>query len=143
LLARVLALGQAELVPAALLLVNLAAVTLGTLAIAALLRRRGISPWWGLLFAGYPGMYLAVGHDLSEPLAFALVACGLYVLDRAGLDRPLAAALVFGAAGVTREATLAFPAVLAVCMALGLGARGREPSRWRAAAVLAAVSVAP
>ena len=99
--------------PAALLLVGLGAVAFGTLALAALLRRRGASPWWALLFPAYPGIFLAVGHDLAEPLAYALVAGGLYALDRTGVARPLPAALLFGLAGATRETTLVFPAVLA------------------------------
>ena len=143
LLARALAFGDAGLVPATLLLVNLAAVALGTLALAALLRRRGASPWWALLFAGYPGIYLAVGHDLSEPLAYALVAGGLYALDRTGVAWPVPAALLFGLAGIARETSLVFPVALAACVALGLGERGREPRRWRAAALLAGVSLAP
>jgi hypothetical protein len=137
------ALGRSDLVPGALLLVNLGAVAFGTLALAALLRRRGGSPWWALLFAGYPGIFLAVGHDLAEPLAYALVAGGLYALDRTGVDRPLAAALLFGLAGATRETTLVFPAVLAACAALGLGEQGREERRWRAAVALAVVAALP
>jgi hypothetical protein len=135
----VLAFGDAGLVPATLLLVNLAAIALGTLALASLLRRRGASSWWALLFAGYPGMYLAVGHDLSEPLAYALVAGGLLALDRAGVERPLVAALLFGLAGVARETSLVFPVALAACVALGLG----QPRRWRAAALLVGVSLLP
>lgn len=143
LLARVLALAEPALVPATLLLVNLGAVALGTLVLAALLRRRGASPWWALLFAGYPGLYLAVGHDLSEPLAYALVVGGLYVLDRTGAARPVPAALLFGLAGTAREAALVFPAALAACIALGVGEQSRERPRWGAAVVLAGISALP
>jgi hypothetical protein len=143
LLARVLAFGDPALVPATLLLVNLGAVALGTLALAALLRRRGASPWWALLFAGYPGLYLAVGHDLSEPLAYGLVAGGLYVLDVKGVARPVPAALLFGLAGIARESALVFPAALAACVALGVDERVRDRRRWRYAIVLAGISALP
>jgi hypothetical protein len=142
-LARAVALGQADLVPAALLLVNLGAIAFGTLALAALLRRRGASSWWAVLFPVYPGIFLAAGHDLAEPLAYALVAGGLYALDRTGVGRPLPAALLFALAGATRETTLVFPAVLAGCVALGLGERGREQPRRGAAILLAGMAFLP
>lgn len=142
-LAYAAAAGRPALVPAALLLVNLAAIALGTFALAYVLARRGASPWWSLLFAGFPGMFLAVSHDLSEPLAYALVAAGLALLERDGVGRPWRAAVLFGLAGVTRETTLIFPLVLAACGALGIGERATGRGVPGRASAFLVVAVAP
>ena len=46
------------------------AVALGTFALATLLRRHGRAAWYALIFALYPGVYVAVLRDLSEALAY-------------------------------------------------------------------------
>ena len=54
---------------------------LGTLALALWLRARRYSPWFALLYAAYPGLIFCVVRDLTEPVAFALVALALLVFD--------------------------------------------------------------
>jgi hypothetical protein len=130
--ARVIGLGRADLIPFGLLLVNLLAVGAGTLAIAVLLRGRGLSPWYAALYGFFPGLFVAVFRDLAEPLAYALAAGGLLALERRRI--PVAVAL-FALAGMTRETTLLFPLGLAAWLALG-------PRRFRDASLLAA-SVVP
>ena len=132
LLARAVALGQSDLVPVALLLINLLAVGAGTFAVATLLRRLGLSPWYGALYGLYPGLFVGVSHDLSEPLAYAFAAFALLAFERRRV--PLAAVL-FALAGLTRESTLLFPVALALWLAIGR-------RRFRDAAMLAA-SVLP
>ena len=129
--ARVLALGQDDLTPFALLLVNLIAVGAGTLAVALLLRDRGLSPWYAAFFGFYPGLFFAVSRDLAEPLAYALVALGLLAMERRRL--PLAVVL-FAFAGLARETTLLFPVALAAWSAVAR-------RRFRDAALLAAALV--
>ena len=128
--ARTLALGRDDLVPLALLLVNLLAVGAGTWAVSLLLERRGLSAWYGALYGLYPGLFVAVSRDLAEPLAYALAAGGLLAVDRRRL--PLAACL-FAVAGLARESTLLFPLALALVLAGG--------RRFRDAALLAAAIV--
>ena len=130
-LARVLAFGQADLTPFALLLVNLLAVGAGTLAVALVLRDRGLSPWYAAFFGFYPGLFFAVSRDLAEPLAYALVALGLLAVERRRL--PLAAVL-FALAALTRETTLLFPLALGAWLALAR-------RRFRDAALLVAAAV--
>ncbi len=77
LLARLLAFGQPALVPYTLLALNWLAIGGGTLVVAAWLKRRGLSPWLALVYAFYPGLFIAYQHDLSEPLAYGLVALGV------------------------------------------------------------------
>jgi hypothetical protein len=138
LLARASALGRPSLVPIALLVVNLLAVATATFAVARLLQRLQVSPWPALLLAFYPGMLLSVGRDLNEPVAFALVALALDALSWDSRRRVVAAAVLFAAAGLARETTLLFPAVLAVCQALQ-ARRLRQPLILALAAVPYAV----
>jgi hypothetical protein len=115
LVARAVALGRATAIPWTLLLVGIASVVTATFALATLLGREGASPWYGALAGAYPGLFLGVSHDLSEPLAYALVAAGLLVLRRRTL---LGSALLFALAGLTRETTLIFPVVIGVWLLL-------------------------
>ncbi len=124
--ARLIAGGQNDLIPFALLLVNLVAVGAGTLAVALILQGRGLSPWYGALYGLYPGLFVGVSTDLAEPLAYALTAVGLLAFERGHLP---ASALLFALAGLSRETTLLFPLGLAAWLALR--------RRFRAAALLA------
>jgi len=130
--ARAVAGGQSDLIPFSLLLVNLLAVGGGTLAVGVLLRDRGLSSWYAVLFGLYPGLFVAVARDLAEPLAYALAALGLLAFER---RRLVPAVALFALAGVARETTLLFPLALAAWLALGR-------RRYREAGALAA-SVVP
>jgi hypothetical protein len=109
--ARVLALGRTSWVPATLLLVNLLGIGLGTLAIAAWLRRFSLSPWLALLYTLYPGVALGVQRDLADPLAYSLVAVAVYQLYFGGRYRLSSAGMIFALAALTREATLLVPLI--------------------------------
>ena len=142
---RAAALGQPAAVPWALLLVNLAAVAGGTLALALLLRRRGASPVYAALWGFAPGLYVAVSHDLSEPLAYALVLAGLAAWWWDDRPRPWLAGIIFGLAGLTRETALLFPIALAVAAFAGLsdGSGRRRARDGRSAAIVAVTSLLP
>lgn len=143
--ARAVALGRPSLVPWSLLIVNLIAVAGGTFALATLLRRRGASPIYAALFGFAPGLYVAVNHDLSEPLSYALVAAGLAAWWWDDKPRPWVAGALFGLAGITRETTLLFPLALALAALFGLadGTGKRTGRSVRSAVVLILVSVLP
>ena len=129
------ALGQESTLPGALLLVGILGVGLGTLGLATIAARRGVSPWYGALVGVYPGLFEGVSHDLVEPLAYGLVALGLLGWFK---ERPrlYAAAACFGLAGMTRETTLLFPVVIAAWLAL-------HDRRVRDGAAMLAISVGP
>jgi hypothetical protein len=127
-LARLLALGQPILIPYTLVLINLIAIAAGTLAVAAWLRRRGRSPWLALIFALSLGMFVDFNGDLTEPLAYALVALAIYLLDFGGARHLLWAAVCFALAILTRETT----AVFAVLYGLALVLAGATRQTWRA-----------
>ena len=146
--ARALAFGQPTLVPYTLLLLNWLAIGGGTLVVAAWLKRRGISPWLALVYALYPGLFVAYQHDLSEPLAYGLVALGVYLHDFGGRHRLLAAGLAFGLAALARETTAVFALMYAAAALISSGQRGavwltRLRSGWRPALTLAGWALGP
>lgn len=125
-LARAAVLGNERAIPAALLMVNLLAVIAAAAALARFLQRRNISPWFALVFSLYPGLFLAVTRDLSEPLAYSLVAVALLVFDRGGRRGLIAGTTLLALAGITRESTLLF------ALAVGWGLlRGELPASGR------------
>jgi hypothetical protein len=144
-LAWVGAAGRDGAIPWSLLLVNWLALGGGTFALAAWLRRRRLSPWWACLFGLFPGLFLALQRDLTEPLAYALVAVAVYLFDREGARARVAAAAVFGAAGLARQTTLAFAVPYLVVVLLE--GEGPWPERVRAnaraAGVFAALALGP
>jgi hypothetical protein len=138
LVARAVALGHANRVRGALVLVNGIAIALATLFLGLILVRFGASAWWSLLLATYPGlMAVAFTRDTCEPLAYALALAGLWVVVSAAVVTDavaVGAGLLFGAAALTRETTL----LLALPAAAALARRHRRP-----ALILASISLLP
>jgi hypothetical protein len=143
--ARVLALGMPALIPYTLILVNLLAVAGGTLALAAWLKRKRVSPWFALAYGFYPGIFIAFQNDLTEPLAYALVALAIYLYDFGGRRRVLWASLSFALAALTRETTVVFPLVYGLVALWGSRNEGtwktRLAAHWRQAALLLGIGV--
>jgi len=105
--ARALALGRADLVPYTLVLVNLAMIGVGTLALAAWLRRKGVSSWYAAVYGFYPGVLIALQRDVTEVMAYSLVAVAVYLFEVA--RRPLMwSSIVFAIAVLTRETAAIF-----------------------------------
>lgn len=98
-------------VPWTLLALGIVGVVAATFALATIAGHQAISPWYGALAGAYPGLFLAVSHDLAEALAYGLLCLGLMAWT-VGHRRVVAASLLFGIAGATRETTLIFPLVL-------------------------------
>lgn len=107
--ARLLALGNVDLVPYTLILINLLSMIFGTVMVAAWLRRKNTSPWFALVYAGYSGAFLSFQRDLTEPMAYALMAAGIYVLDFGGKRRILLAGLLFALGTLTRDKAAILP----------------------------------
>jgi hypothetical protein len=120
---RAVTLGDRMLIPAAMIAVNWLALGGCALALAAWLKRRSCSPWYALAVALYPGLLVGVQRDLTEPLAYALVAAAIYLFDFGGRHRHVWAGAVFGLAGLARQTTLVFPLCLVAFMLLS-GSRG-------------------
>ena len=116
--ARLLAFGQAAWVPYTLLLTNLLAVALGTWILGSFLLRSGVSPWLALILALAPGTFLALQRDLTEPVDYALLSAGVYLLFYGGRWRVVTSALVFALAVLTRDKSVAFAAIFGLSLLL-------------------------
>jgi hypothetical protein len=127
LLAHLLALGQPGLVPWTLILINLAALGLGTWATERILARLGVNPWYALGCGLFGGLMLGLRADLNEPLAQALVQVAILAWMR---QRKGWAILGFGLAALTKETTLIFLAAFLLSSLL--------QRSWRWVAALAA-----
>lgn len=132
LLARAAALGDRDRIAAALVLVNVAAIGLGTLFVALLLTRNGLSPLYAVAYAAYVGQAAGFWRDLAEPLATALIALALLLWRD---DRPLLPTLVLLAAALTKETALLFAVPLALHVLLY--------RRWRAFVLVAGLVLLP
>ena len=104
LIARVLSLGIPGALPWLLILIGLGSHAGGVYFTARLLEERGVSRWFALIYGLYAGFLLAVRLDLPEPLAYFLIAAGLY----AGRRRPWLQWLLFGAAVFAKEVAMLF-----------------------------------
>jgi hypothetical protein len=109
--AKILALNRAGWIPATLILTNLLAIAGGTLALAFWLRRKGLSPWFALIYGFYPGLFVSLWRDLTEPLSYALVALAVYLFDFGGRRRVWWAGLCFALAILARETAIVFTVV--------------------------------
>jgi hypothetical protein len=145
--ARLLALGQPALLPYTLILLNWLALGGGTLAVAVWLARKGSSPWFALVYGLYPGLFIGLQRDLTEPLAYALVALAVYLFAFGGRCRFIWAALSFALAALARESTAVFALVygLAVVFEPGGALRWQErlSANWRRALIFSGLALGP
>jgi hypothetical protein len=110
LLARALALGRVERIPAAMVVLNV--LLLGGLALlgARLAERAGRHPLWGLVVPlGVPFLY-SLSRDLAEILEATLIAGALLLRDR----HRLAAGLLLALAVLSRETALLLAGAIAL-----------------------------
>jgi hypothetical protein len=94
-----------SMIPWALIVVNLAAHVIGTWAVVMLLIDYGSHPKYALIYGLWVGLVAAVGLDLNEPLAYALVVTGWLARRR---KHHLLSATLLGFALFTKETTLLF-----------------------------------
>jgi hypothetical protein len=123
-LARLLAMGRPELIPWALIVINVAAIGFGTWATERLLVDLDASRWYALVYGLYGAQLLGLRADLNEPLAQALVMWAMLAWAR---ERRWLAVVAFGLAALAKETALVF---LAAYM---LYALQRRAWRWTVA----------
>jgi hypothetical protein len=142
-LARFAALERPAAVPWAMLLINLLACFGGVLALGRWLRRRGTTPWLAALYGLYPGMLIALQFDVTEPLAYGLVALAVYLFDFGGRRGVTAAGLAFGLAALARETTLVFALLFGMSIVAGRpNASPQRDARSRAGQALGFLALA-
>jgi hypothetical protein len=111
----VFSLGNAKLAPLTLVLLNLGSIFAGGWSIAAWCVRRRLSSWFALVYILFIGQIIGFTLDVTDLLAYALVALAIYLLEKYP-SRIEIGALVFALAGLTRETTLLFPLILGFSM---------------------------
>ena len=109
--ARSLALARPELIPWMLIMVNMAAITIGTWLTEELLDDLGTSRWYALIYGLYGGQFVALRTNLNEPMAQMLVAWAMLAYSR---ERRGWAIFAFALAGLTKETALIFGAAYAL-----------------------------
>jgi hypothetical protein len=149
LLIRALAFGSATLVPWLMVAVSWLAVVAGTWAMASWLVSRGRAPGWSLLYGFWPGLAVTVRYDLTDAIAYALVAFALLVLDSPNRSRPHLAAVLTGAALFARQEVAIYAVMMAIGIAAGVlpqrhhGEAGFRRHRFGLAVKFGAVATAP
>jgi hypothetical protein len=133
--ARVLALNQIDWIPVTMILVNFLSIVLGTWLLAAWLRGKGLSPWLALIYGLYPGLFVSLWRDLTEPLSYALVIAAIFLLDFGGRRKAIWAGCCFGLAALARET--------AVLFAIAYGVSLLRQRRWREAGDVLALGLLP
>ncbi|MGA9533824.1 MAG: hypothetical protein WBR18_13985 [Anaerolineales bacterium] len=106
-LARILGLGQPGAIPWTLVLVNLLGHTAGTLALCWLLASHDRWVGYALLYGLWVGVFVGIGTDLHEPLAYGLVAWALWLRSQGRAKWAVGLSI---AAMFAKETTLVFPA---------------------------------
>lgn len=104
-LARVIAVGDGSIIPWVLLVINVAAHTIGTWAVMQFLVDHGLWRGYALIYGLWVGLVVGVGLDLSGPMSYALVVTGWLLYHR---ERFLLAASLIGLALFTKETSLLF-----------------------------------
>jgi hypothetical protein len=105
LVGRFMAFGQTDLIPWALIILNILAISGGTLATEEILAELGVSRWYALAYGLYGSQLVGLRTLLNEPLAHALIQLAILTW----LRRRLAWTVVFFAlAALTKEIALVF-----------------------------------
>ncbi len=125
LLAWALALGQATAVPWTLIVVNVAALTMGTYFTEQLLALQGVNRWYALAYGLYGGLIAGLRLNLTEPLAYGLLQGGVWTWSQKRRDLALP---LFASAALTKETALIAVAALLVYLLL--------EERWRSMVLL-------
>jgi len=116
--------GQHQLVPVALVAINLLGVAAMAFLGGMFARESGRHALWGLAFAAYFGLVISVGRDTAEPVAEACMLGGLLAYRR---TRPVLATCLFTVGAVTRETILLAPAAIAVTRLAAFARRRDRP----------------
>ena len=123
-LAWLVSLGQHQLVPIALVVINLLGVAAMAFLGGMFARESGRHALWGLAFAAYFGLVISVGRDTAEPLAEACMLGGLLAYR---WSKPVLATCLFAVGAVTRETILLAPAAIAVTRLVAMARRRARP----------------
>jgi hypothetical protein len=127
----VLSLGQHDLVPVILVVINVAAIgALGYLG-AMFATQGGRHALAGLLIPGYFGLLTSLSRDTAEPLGAVCLLAGLLAVRG---RRPVLAAVLLAYGALTRETVMVAVAAIAILRVIGIlrgrTRPGREDLAW-------------
>jgi hypothetical protein len=131
-IAWLLSAGVHSLVPATLIVVNIAAIAAIGYVGGLFAKDSGRHALWGLLLAGFFGMVTSLSRDTAEPVAAAFMLAGLLLLRNSSsgrLRRPELAGILLGYASLTRETAIIIPVAIAVCRLGAFALRKQRPGR--------------
>jgi hypothetical protein len=131
-LGMLLSFGNVALIPWALLIINLAALAVGTALLEGLLEQHKVNRWYALGYGLTLGTFGAARLSLPEPLAYGLVLGGIVLASR---ERWLWSAVVLALAAFAKETSLVFVA--------GYGVYLLVRRHWWTAILFGAVAVLP
>jgi len=120
-IARGLSLGYLPLIPALMIIVNLASIFAGTEFLARLLKRYQLNPWYSLGYGFYVAQLLCLSRDLPEPLMYAFVIAAIYYAETRGSFH--VAGILFSLALFTKEPAILFIVAYAFGLLLSSGRR--------------------
>lgn len=109
LVGRFFALGNTEVLPLVLVLLNLLALVGSTYLVELLLVALRVSRWFALTYGLFVGMVISVRVSTTEPLAYGLVVLAIWLFQQKP-ERVWSPALVLLAAALTKEVTGLFVA---------------------------------
>jgi hypothetical protein len=110
-LVRTLSLGQVNLIPWMLMLVNLVTFAVSMILLVKILRFYNHSGWYSLIYGLFIGTLMSIRLDLNEVLAYTLVISAVYLWIN---NRNNWAMVCFALAILTKEITLIFLAGFAL-----------------------------
>ena len=110
-----------------MLAVSWIAVVGGTWALASWLAARGRNPAWSLLYGFWPGLIVTVRNDLTDGIAYGLVAVALLLLDSPRRSRPVLSAVIMSLAVFARQEVAIYGVMMAAAIAVGLFPLGWTP----------------
>src|SRR5262245_46306002 len=122
-LAWIFSLGQHQLVPVVLVVLNLFAVAAMAILCAMVARDAAWHAVCGLAFVAYVGLVISVGGATAEPVAEACRLGGLVAFRRGGPRMYLLATALFTYGAITREPILFAPAAIAVTRLIAMARR--------------------
>ena len=102
-----LSFGQANWLPWILILINLVAISLGTLLMEKILAYHQVSRGYALVYGLFIGTLFSLRLDLGEPMAYLFVMAAILSFLR---QHPWQSSAWFACASITRETTLLFAA---------------------------------
>ena len=132
-LAGLFSLGNAELIPTALLVINLVAMAVLAAAVSLLAKELGWTPWAGLIVPMNPGLVYAVTVDTSEVVGNCLMVLALLMWFR---KRTGIAAVLLIALCLAKEPYVFVPAALFLWELIQWWKRRRSPDMWKRLSLL-------